>query len=788
MGTVTVQTSLTDPGGRSVIPWEGPFIDFLEEYFPDGISLPHKTVDMGTGREVWGEDALEPVGDRHLTLQLAPAGIELSAWAIGAIVVGSVALSVAATFLLQPKAPSQFAQDGAQSVYSVNTQANQAKLGGVIPEQFGTWERTPEYASQSYRVFADNEEIRYFLLSLGAGDHDDIVVRIGDTPVADLPAGIVTSEVYKPADHTSTLGVIEADFGGHENVVTSGEVENLELEPVQRYSDTVNGSISGTNITFNDSIADAAISAGDEIEIISPGSVAGTKTIASVSSGGIVVTTAYGSSITDENIEFLIRGGTSITRGPFVVNRSGTETQTIELDVEFPGGLFAQKDNGSFKNIEVELTATVQEIDDAGADVGSPTTHVFTETGASNTPLRRTYSISKSAGRYKVSLTRSDDQEIKARDSTRTVWTGLKGYLDYDLSATVYGDVTLVALKITGAQAISSSSQSRIFVKSTRTIVDLDGDPVTGSNLADVMKYIYCTQVGRPESEIDDTAFTAFQTAQASRSGFNGVFDTVGTVWNALESVAILGRATPYPKAMTLSLVVDEAKSRTANVTPFNVIRGSMKQQINWIRPGGNDGVVIEYNDASTYERKTVAWPEEEDDLTNPKQQRVIGLTDDDEALSMAKYIWRQLTLQNMEYSWAMELDGRNYKPFDRLGLVWPDFNAADAAQVMDASGTSVTLDRVAPSGSLYVQLTDTDGTCSAVLTATGDGTKTITLDSSPPFTLETDGSKVRTTCAFGLTTDFPVQDIKVQRVRPAKGRTTVEAVNYTADLFTGLV
>ncbi|QYJ00742.1 hypothetical protein KUV46_15640 [Thalassovita mediterranea] len=795
MGTVTLQSSLTDPSARLVVPWDKTFLEFVEEYFPDPEklnSMSHLTVDMGTGETVdFGEAWLEPVGDRHLTMQLMPAGVDPLTAAI--IVVASVALSVAATFLLQPKAPSQFGEDAAQSVYSVTAQANRAKLGGVIPEQFGTWERTPEYASQSYRLFDGNQEIRYFLLCLGAGDHDNIDIRIGDTPVSDLPAGIVESAVYKPADHTSELGVIDADFGIHENVVTSGEVDQLELETERAFTDTVNGTISGTTITFNELWAESNAAAGDTIEILSP--FTATKIIASVTSGGMSVTTAFSSSATDEDIEFVIRRTSGLGRGPFVANRAGTETQKIELDVEWPGGLFKQKDNGNFADLTVELTATVQEIDDAGDDVGSPTTHVFEETGSSNDPIRRSYVITKPAGRYKVSLSRTDDQEVKARDSDRTIWTGLKAYLTYDTEAAVYGNVTLVALKITGAQEISSSSRSRIFVKSTRTITDLDGDPVTGGNLADVMKYIYCTQVGRPESEIEvydaesnPAAYKLFQTAQASRSGFNGLFDTVGTVWTALEAVAALGRARPYPKAMTLSLVVDEAKDRRANVTPLNVIRGTMKAQYNWIEPSGYDGVVIEYNDATTFERKTVSWPLSEDNLENPKQQPVIGLTDDDEALSMAKYIWRQITLQNLELSWAMELAGRNFKPFDRLGLVWPDFNWADAAQVMAVSGSALTLNKVAPAGALYVQLTGTDGLCSAVLTATGDGSKTITLGAAPPFTIEVDGSKVRTACVFGLASDFPVKDVKVQRIRASKNRTTIEAVNYTEALFTDLV
>ncbi|MBR9807455.1 MAG: hypothetical protein GYB49_09560 [Alphaproteobacteria bacterium] len=790
MGQVTILHSLTDPNAREVIEWSGPYIDFLEQRFPDGFSQPHKTVDMATGEEVWGEDALQPVGERSLALAFSPGGLDPITAAV--IIVASVAISLAVTFLLTPKAPNQNGEQGAAgTAYSVTAQANQARLGAPIPEQFGQWERTPEYASQSYRLFAGDEEIRYFLLCLGAGDHQFDAARIGDTPISDLPAGIVEYEIYRPADHTSTLGVIEADFGIHENVETSGEVDSQAVEQGVNYSDTSIGScISGGNaLLLDNQVPTSLAAAGADLIITAPAEIAGTYTVESIETGFIQIVETFPEAVTGESITFRIQSSVSITVGPFVANRSGTTTQKLELDFEFPNGLYRLKDDGNFQDLTITIRATVQEIDDNGVDVGSATNHNFTISAATNNPIRRSYIISKAAGRYKVSVQRTDTGEIRARDSQRTAWTGLKAYLDYDNTAPRYGDVTLVAMKITGSQGISNASQSRIFVKSTRIINQLGtSTPVAGGNLADVMSHIYVNQVGRPASEMDSTAFSTFRTAQASRSGFNGVFDTVGTVWSALETVASLGRARPYPKGMTLSLVTDGVKTRSSLVAPHNTLKGGVTVQYNWIDPGGNDGVVIEYFDGDTYERKTTSWPLSEDDLINPKQQRALGLTDGDEALSMAKYIWRQLVQRNVEFSWRMELDGRNFKPYDRVGLVVPDFNWAQAAFVTNVSGNSITLDKVAPSGALSVILRDQDGTASDVLAATGDGTNTIVLDDQPPFTLEYDGTQVSTICAFSLTADFTVQDVLIQKAVPSGNSTSVEAVNYDATIFDGLV
>ncbi|PHR83094.1 host specificity factor TipJ family phage tail protein [Henriciella sp.] len=781
-------------GVERVVECAGPLMDILDREFPKGpggLSSRLSRVSGGPARII-PVDEWEGIeigeGDTY-HLGLTPSGFEIPLWAV---VVASVAISVGVTFLLAPKVPGQASQQSANSLYSVGVKANEAKLGAPPPVNYGTVVRTPEYASQSYRVFAGNDEIRHFILCLGAGKYQLDDIFIGDTPTGDLPSGLIEYQVFLPEDHDSELGNIEADFGTHENVVTSGDVDQLELEPVQRYSDAVNGSITGVNIIFNESIADAAISVGDTIVVTSP--ISATKTIAGVTDTSITVTTSFSGSATDETIEFATKGGDGITRGPFVTNRTGTTTQALEFDIEYPGGLYKQKDNGNFANMTVETTFTLQQIDDAGDDVGSPSTHVFSETGASNNPIRRSYSVTGlTAGRYKVSVVRTDDQEIRARDSARVIWTGMKAYLDYDNSVPRYGNVTLLALKITGAKEISASSQSQIRVRTTSILPEWGADPaaeVAGGNLVDVMADIITnTSYGARQaySVIHAAAFDAFRTAQAGRSGFNGSFDTRVTVWDALKAVAGLGRAEPVPRGFQVSLVVDEAKPQRASiVTPDNTIVNSLKWEASLTSNTEQDGFEIEYQDALTFERKYAIWPA---DSVNPKREPPIGLTDPDEALSMAKYLWRQFSGRHRTYTFKTGREGQNLQRYDRIGLAAPWISdKADHGYVTSASGTSVTLNRAAPSGALKLILRDQDGSVSGLLDATGDGGKTIVLAASPPFDLVFDGQSVPTLVTFGAAADFAPLDLTVLEIGTPGATTSIKAVNYLPDLWDDLV
>lgn len=94
---------------------------------------------------------------------------------------------------------NQSAQQG-QKLSGVEVEANQPKLGDVIPELAGRHRRFPDYLTQPRRYFANNTtQATDVLLCIGKGEFDLPLaqIRIGKTPVQALGDG-VSMQVFEP--------------------------------------------------------------------------------------------------------------------------------------------------------------------------------------------------------------------------------------------------------------------------------------------------------------------------------------------------------------------------------------------------------------------------------------------------------------------------------------------------------------------------------------------------------------------------------------------------------------
>ncbi|MBA4338313.1 MAG: hypothetical protein C0421_05660 [Hyphomonas sp.] len=763
---------------------DGPLIDFLEAHFPDGFGGQAALVTLD-GEPVDPEDYdLVTPADGELVLALTPAGFD--PFTIALIVIASVAISFGLTMLFMPRVPGAGNADDPQSVYSVSAQANKAKLGGVIPVPFGRCVWTPDYASQSYRVFENNQETRFFLLCVGQGEVDVLSLRLGETPLADLPPGLVRYDVFPPARHGSRLGAIDGEFGLHENVVTSGDVSDQEIEPPKKFQSRATASFAGSDLTFQDSSVAAQAKPGDTL-VIRKAPNNGDFTVTAVNGNRVSVSPPFGRAAGMTEFDLAIVGGASIYSGPFVANAPGTHTRTLELDIEFPSGLHTTDDEGKLLPVSVTFEALVQQLGDEGGHIAPATTHRLTVTSATRTPQRRTWRIAGLVpGRYSVLLWRRDFED-RRRQVDRSVWTGLKAYLDYD-AAPAYGDVTLLAIAVQGAQEISARSQNRIFAETFARIETVAGGRALSANPADVITDIVTRAsygAGQDRAAaLDLPGLAAFHARQSGRSGFNGVFDRRMTVWDALRDVAIVARALPHPMGSRLSIVEDAPRPmRASTVTPDLIARDTFQLTAQFKPPGGDDGVQVEYSDPATFQARTALWPP---NSVRPRTVQVRGLADDAEGLAMAKYIWRQEESRSVEVKFGMEWDALNFMAFDRVGVCFPMFDWGDAGQVVAVSGRAVTLSRDVPEGLVYCVLRDPEGRASDVLTATGDGARGLLFDHDLPFTPMLSGAGVATPVAFGTHADF-LRDVTVTKITPSANGTSVTGHLYDPAFWEGL-
>lgn len=765
-------------------PHDGPLIDWLEDQFPDGFGGQAALVTLdGVPVDPEDFDIVTP-DDGELVLALSPAGFDPLTVAL--VVIASVAISVGLTMLFMPRVPGAASADDAQSVYSVSAQANKAKVGGVIPVPYGRCVWTPDYASQSYRVYENNQETRYFLLCVGQGEIDVQSVRLGETPLTDLPPGLVRYDVFPPARHGARLGAIDGEFGLHENVVTSGDVSDQEIEPPKKFQSRATAAFAGSDLTFQDAGVAGQVKSGDML-VIRKAPNNGDFRVLTVNGARVTVDPPFARTAAMTEFDLAIVGGVSLFSGPFVANGPGTLTRTLELDIEFPGGLHTTDDAGKLLPVSATFEAVVQRLGDEGGLIGAAQTFSLTVRSATRTPQRRSWRIGGlEPGRYSVLLWRRDFED-RARQVDRSVWTGLKAYLEYG-GAPAYGDVTLLAIAVQGAQEISARSQNRIFAETFARIETVAGGRALSANPADVITDIVTrTSYGAAQDRaaaLDLQGLAAFHSRQAGRSGFNGVFDRRMTVWDALRDVAIVARALPHPIGSRLSIVEDAPRPMRASiVTPDLIARDTFQLTAHFKPQGGDDGVQVEYSDPATFQARTALWPP---DAVRPRTVQVRGLANEAEALAMAKYIYRQEDGRALEVKFGMEWDALNFIAFDRVGVCFPLFDWGEAGQIVSVSGRSVTLSRDVPEGPVWCVLRDPEGRATDVLPATGDGARGLTFAHDLPFTPMLSGAGVPTPVAFGTSADF-LRDVTVTKITPSANGTSVTAHLYDPAFWEGL-
>lgn len=771
-----------------MLPFDGLFADFLSEEFPEGPEGAAHCLTLNGLRiepEDYGSVALGE-GDKAV-FTVTPAGFEVIAAIVSVV---AVVASVALSFLLAPEIPTVNGESERGSVYSVGVQANEARLGDVLPVSYGRVTRTPEYASQSWRRFRNNQEVRHFLLCLGGGDYAVEAVRIGDALASELPDGLVEFKAYRPGEHENRLGVIAADFDTHENVSTSQNVSDQELLDQQKFSEIVDGTFSGNTLTLTGANSSPPVAVGDVLQILRS-SNAGVYTVTAVDDRKITVNNSFPRAVT-ENFDLNINAINSHIIGPFPASPPGTRTRRIELDIEWPQGLHNRDDRGDILEYSVQYQATLRQIDDDGVPFGATIRRTFDFSAGTVRHLRETFVIDGlAASRWQVSLARSDFQ-VPDREVTLSRWTGLKGFIDYDAGADVYGNTTLLAIKIVGAEQTSAASGRRISVTYNRLIQPLEGGALeASSNLADVLADMVRDPIHgarQGDDALEMISLAEFKSKTAGRSGFNGVFDTGGTLWEAMKDVARLGYGLPIPRGSAIGVAIDEAKpARRSIVTPDLILPGSFTTSFKSKGRGESDGVLIEYRDARTFEPREALFPP---GAVSPRNVRMRGLVNTPEAEEFAKFFYEQELAQSAAFEWGMEWDALDFTTFDRVGAVVPfmDWANAYAVERAEVDRWILHLDRgPVPLGECWVQMRTPEGEASKLVQALADGDRTLKLAEPIPVDLVLPGEGVATIVAFG-TEDEMMLDVLIDEVSPSGGATQVTAKPYVPSLYQGRI
>lgn len=161
-----------------------------------------------------------------VVLTVVTYGAAAPAWGavIGGICAAGVSIggSMLINALVPPPKPSlngMTSSLASQSpTYSLQAQGNQARLGNPIPVIYGRHLVYPDFASQPYTGYVNNEQYVYQLHCIGQGEYNIEQIRIEDTPISSFEE--ITYQIIRPNEHNTLF---------RDDVVTSSEIAGQEL-------------------------------------------------------------------------------------------------------------------------------------------------------------------------------------------------------------------------------------------------------------------------------------------------------------------------------------------------------------------------------------------------------------------------------------------------------------------------------------------------------------------------------------------------------------------------------
>lgn len=151
------------------------------------------------------------------------------------IIAVSVAVSLAVAFLMpMPEVPTGGSSQPPSPNNALAQRTNRPRLGGRVPDIFGTVWALPDLIAPSYSVYIDHKEVEYSYMCLGVGQYDVKKAYDDTAPIGYINGSTVS--IFNP--NKSFRDVPDVRFGSHLSTVEQGYLGLF----VKRYG-AVNGQV-----------------------------------------------------------------------------------------------------------------------------------------------------------------------------------------------------------------------------------------------------------------------------------------------------------------------------------------------------------------------------------------------------------------------------------------------------------------------------------------------------------------------------------------------------------------
>jgi hypothetical protein len=734
---------------------------------------------MGAGSGIWAA-------------QMGMAGATAGSLTAMGTVVGSglmmigMALVNAVAPVPQPTSTSSAAAMAAPSpTYSLQAQANSARLESAIPEHFGKIQIFPDLASQPYVEYGiDNEQYLTELLCIGRGQYVLDNLKIENSLASSFDSVFTT--LYNPNE------IVNSIFAAVSNVP---EVSGQELDATFIGPFIVNSSGSTVTEIGIDLVAPAGLYYANDDGSLSAKSIA-IEVVATpisaigVPSGADIVLTAG-------TTNYAPWGDWTTYVNPAL--RTSYLYTRYAGDTSFESWSYTQGIPANTALIEY-MQNPVDYFDGAlTASYRTRTTFSgLSFSAATNTPQRWTRRFPVAAGRYQVKVRRTDTKDTSTRAGHTVVWAAARGY--HPASGN-YGDVTLLAVTMRASNNLSMQASRRFNIIATRKLPIWTGSAWTVPTVTrnPVWAFVYqCKAVGLTDSQLDLPSLkTLADTLDARGDYFDGRFDNFVSFWEAISKTLSIVRAKPFMQGGILRVIRDAPQAiPVAMFSTRNIVKGSVS--VDYIMPSQDtaDNIDIKYFDETVWSPQTISTFIAGSAMATKAKVELFGVTNRNQAYREGTYQCAANRYRRKMIKFQTEMEGFIPSFGDLINIQHDMPGWGQAGEVISVSGNTLTLSESLTwvTGTHYLSLRRKDGSVSGPYVATvgTDNTKVV-LTGTIDFTINTTLDSERTFYSFGANTTY-TQPALVLSIKPISN-TTVEitAINedpavHTADQTTSPV
>ena len=473
--------------------------------------------------------------------------------------------------------------------------------------------------------------------------------------------------------------------------------------------------------------------------------------------------------------------------GPYRACPVGATSSIFEYDIVFPQGLGYLQDNGTFRNLTVQLEIAWRRA--GSSDAWQTITRTFTN--ATNDELGFTFQLEvETPGNYEFKIKNLSEEIDSTRALQEVRWTGLKSVIS---TKNKYDNVTVIIGRFRGSETLSELSSNQISTFWTRKLPTIEDPSVIAptQDLAPAINYI-CNN-SKYAGIVDADSLEEFNNLWKSQQiTLNGTLDSSSTLLDVLRDALNVGFSAPVIRNNKLAFVrlheQETDEPLTQVFTPQNLTK-SPEITFNLPRDDETQEIVTEYTSPETYKTETIfcSLDENGDKVitsypNSDKQEKLkaFGVTNARQAEAMGMRRLRYIKNTRITYEIETELDGLNCQYNDLVGLFLDEKLSNITGRITAVDGLKVYPDMEIPeelnTGVIYIR--NKNGTIGDYV-FTRNGSHELEIDSAIVWDDQ-----------YGVSIEYPFfaigQLVKcwVTDVIPADKTCKLKLINYDAGIF----